>query len=139
MKKRIIVVLLILALAFPAGQSLAHQAEASPSLSVAEQEMQRLVLITVIRPSLVISGTNASYALTVTCISSVNSVSAELQIQQYKNGSWVNYGSSWNASSSSYMLNTNGKKTVESGYSYRLKVVITASNGTKTEKVTEYS
>ena len=142
MKKTIIALILILALVFPAGQSLARPdeaAEAAPEISVVEQEMQRYILITVIRPSLLVSGTNASYALTVTCISSVNSVRATLQIQQYKNGSWVDYSSSWTASSSSYLLNTSGTKTVVSGFSYRLKAVITASNGTTTETVTEYS
>lgn len=139
MIKTIIAFIIVLALLGYAGQTLAMQTESSPIATAEESPGQKLTLITTITPSLRVSGTTATYGLVVTCISSVNSIKVVLQLQQLRNGVWSDYGSSWNASSSTWYLSTDGTRSVASGYSYRLKVVITASNGTTTGYATEYS
>ena len=139
MKKSIIAVVLVITLFGHAGQALALHTEALPDDNDAISAEEKLTLITTITPSLRVSGTTATYGLVVTCISSVNSIKVVLQLQQLKNGVWSDYGSSWNASSATSYLSTDGTKTVASGFSYRLKVMITASNGTTTGYVTEYS
>jgi len=102
-------------------------------------QVTRLDLIVAITPYLSVSGTTASYSLYVIGIPSVNSINAKLQIQQLVSGKWHDYGSPWSVSSSTSYLSTSGTKNVVSGYSYRLKVVITASNGTETGEATVYS
>jgi hypothetical protein len=139
MRKSIIAVVLVIALFGHVGQALALQIEALPDENDVISAEQKLMLITTITPSLRVSGTTATYGLVVTCISSVNSIKVVLQLQQLKNGVWSDYGSSWNASSSTSYLSTDGTKTVVSGFAYRLKVTITASNGTTTGYATEYS
>ena len=138
-KRTIIALILIIALSATAGQALAAESGVRHLPSTADSGGQKLTLITGITPGLRVSGSTATYDLIVTCISSVNSITATLQLQQYKNGSWSNYGSPWNAYSSKSYLTTSGTKTVASGYTYRLKVDVTASNGSETGNATVYS
>ena len=139
MKKSLLAFVLILAMTGTAGQAFAADYEAASSTPSAGTEMQRLELITTIVPSLRVSGTTASYTLYITCIASVNSIKATMQIQQLSGGKWVDYGSPWTATATTSFLMTNGTRTIVSGYSYRLKVDITASNGTATGTATVYS
>ena len=139
MKKPIIAFILILALAASAGQALAFEDTSTPMSPVKDAGIQRFTLISTITPTLSTSGTTASYALTVVGISSVKSISVELQLQKLTNGVWKDYGSSWKANSSNSYLMTSGTKTVDSGYTYQLKATITASDGTTIEHVTSYS
>jgi len=140
MKKSIIFILaLVFTITAVPGQMLASESDSASSSQNAKTEQSRLQLITTIMPSLRVSGTTATYTLYVTCISSVNSITANMQIQQYSGGRWVNYGASWVETSSTSYLIASGTKTVASGHSYRLKVVITASNGSSSSTVTEYS
>jgi len=139
MKKSIIAIVLILALFSSAGQALAVESDV-PIVDVETETAEiMLTLISSVTPSLSVSGSTASYTLLVYCSASVNSIKAVLQLQQYRNGAWYNYGSSWNASSAKSSLVTNGTKTIASGYSYRLKVTVTASNGSSTGTATVYS
>ena len=138
MKKKIVAFILIIALSVSAGQALAAQIEPI-SQDISDTPVTRLVLINSASPGLSVSGTTATYSLFITCISGVNSIQATLQIQQYSNGTWVDFGKSWNASASTNYLSTSGSRTVVSGGTYRLKVAITASNGTTTGSATVYS
>jgi choline-glycine betaine transporter len=139
MKKSTIAIMLVIVLFGHTGQAFASQTETIPDDNDVVSAEQRLTLITTITPSLRVSGTTVTYGLVVTCISSVNSIKVVLHLQQLKNGVWSDYGSSWNASSSTSYLSTDGTKIVASGFSYRLKVTITASNGTETGYAVEYS
>ena len=136
MKKLIVVFALVLALSF-AGES----ALAIPVTSLAETVPieQRLTLISTIYPSLSVSGTTATYNLSVTCPSAVTSIKATLQLQVLSSGIWTNYGASWAASSQTSFLSTNGTKAVASGSTYRLMVTVTSSDGTTTGTATAYS
>lgn len=139
MKKAIIALILIVAMSATAGQAFALSAEAEPPV-LSGSPAPRLALIVSGTPSLSVYGTTASYTLNVTCISSVNSISVTLQLQkQNSSGTWSDYGTSWTASAATSYLSTSGTKAVASGSAYRLKVVITASNGTSTGSATEYS
>jgi len=141
MKKSIIAILLLLAFVTTSVHALASNDYTIPTTTTEADETTapKLTLITTITPTLRVSGTTASYSLYVTCISSVNSIKATLQIQQLNGGKWVDYGLPWYASATTSYLTTSGTKTVASGYTYRLKVDITASNGTATGMATEYS
>jgi hypothetical protein len=139
MKKAFIAVILIAAMSVTAGQAFAVTSDAGPSGTTGTVS-PRLVLISTVSPSLSVSGTVASYSLNVSCHPSVNSISATLQLQkQNSNGTWSDYNASWPASSSVSYLSTSGTKTVASGSTYRLKVMITASTGTTSGSTTEYS
>lgn len=139
MKKVIIATVLIIVLIGQPGQALAFNAGTPEIEKETENISPRLTLINSINPSMRVSGTTATYALIVTCATTVNNVKVVLQIQQMKNGSWVDYGKSWDASASTSYLYTNGTKTVASGFSYRLKVTVTATAGTSTGSATTYS
>jgi len=139
MRKIIITYILITAILFSAGQALAFQPDTLSLVPIEEGDDTRLTLIKTIAPSLSVTGTSAKYALSVTCVSSVNRISATLQIQQLSGNQWVNYSTPWYASSTSSLLATSGTKTVDKGKTYRLKVTITASNGTTSETVTANS
>jgi len=141
MKKIIIAFAIALLVVTVAGNAsvLASQPEKPQGLETSSSEVQRLTLITSVTPSLSVSGSSASYILGVVCIPSVNSISATLQIQQWNGSAWINYGSSWSVSSNKSYLDTYGTKAVASGYTYRLKADITASNGTTVGTTTSYS
>jgi len=143
MKRKTIALFLIIALLVPAGYALAAQAESIPQDALTASGYApidpHLVLINSVAPSIRVSGTAASYALSITCVSSVNSIRATLQIQRLANGVWTNYGQSWSATSTTSFLSTSGSRTVTSGGTYRLRVTVTASNGTTTGTTTAYS
>jgi len=139
MKKTILAFFLILVMTISTGQVFALQPDADSSEPADGAGNQRFTLINTIRPSLSVTGTSAKYALSVNCVSSVNKISVALQLQQLSGSQWVNYSTPWAASSTSSLLTTSGTKTVDKGKTYRLKVTITASNGTTSETVTEYS
>jgi len=139
MKRLIITFALILALALHSGQAFAFNQEASP-LEMEHGSEIELVLIQRITPTLSVSGTTASFGLSVTCISSVNNIQAIFQIQQWSGGKWSNFGSPWTATSSTWWLSTSSTRPVAGGmHSYRLMVTITASNGSASSTVTAYS
>jgi hypothetical protein len=139
MKKAIIALVLIAAMSATAGQAFTLPVAAKSSGSTGTAA-PRLVLISTITLSLPISGTSASYSLNVSCDPSVNSIGATLQLQkQSSNSTWSDYGTSWTASAATFYLSTSGTKAVASGYTYRLKVVVTASNGTSAGSATAYS
>lgn len=139
MKKTLITFALILVMSVTSFQAFATYQDEAPLLSVTETASSRLELFRDVSPYISVTGASATYSLSVVCVSSVNSINATLQIQQLVNGTWKDYSSSWSADSSTCYLTTSGTKSVTTGYSYRLKVVITASNGTDTGKVTAYS
>ena len=139
MKKSFVAIILILVVAVTSTQAFAAYQDEAPLQPAMDNATSRLVLIRDVAPYLSVSGASATYSLSVTCATSVNKLSAKLQIQQLVNGTWKDYGSSWSASSSTYRLSTSGSKAIATGYSYRLKVVITASNGTETGTLTAYS
>ena len=139
MKKTIVALILILVMAASAGHAFAYHDDTAKASQIVDIQPMRLTLISGIAPALRVSGATATYDLSVICISSVNSIYAVLQIQRLESGSWKDYGSSWSASSTKSYLSTDGTKSVVSGYSYRLKVTITASNGSETGSATEYS
>jgi len=140
MKKAIISIALIIAMSFSTGSALATSVDAETTSTQTDKiELLKLDLISNITPTLRVSGTSASYSINVTCISSVNSIKATLQIQQFSGGQWVNFGSSWSVSSSTFFLMDSGTRTVTSGGTYRLKADITASNGSSTASATVYS
>ena len=113
----------------------------SPNVAsaVSDNSMLRYQDLATILPALSVSGKTASYSLNVRGNTNVNRIDATLQVQQLNNGRYVNHGSSWKVSSISAKLNTNGTKAVTSGYSYRLKVVITAHTNSGSSMVTVYS
>jgi len=82
MKKTITAFILILAISVTTGQSFASGFNTTPIETEHESEIL-LTLISAIRPTLAISNSTASFELLVTCISSVNSIHATLQIQQW--------------------------------------------------------
>lgn len=135
MKKTITTFMLVLVLCISCNFAFAMGAEES-SIGVF-----RLDDISSISPSLSVSGTTATYQLTVRGSANVTKLSAVLQLQKKNSdGTFSNYGTSWTASSSSNYLYTYGTKTVESGGTYRLKVTVTpyTSAGAGTP-VTAYS
>ena len=97
--------------------------------------------ISKITPKLSVSGTTATYSLTIIGNNNVTSLKATLQIQKKNsNGTYSNSGTSWTANSSSNYLYTSGTKTVASGGTYRLKVTVTPYIGsTKGTTETAYS
>jgi hypothetical protein len=137
--KTIIALTLMITVFASGGQALVGNAE--PMNRIAPVEVTpMLTLLSTLYPTLSVSGTTASYALTVTSASSVTSITAVLQLQKKNSdGSWSDYGSSWTASSTSSVLYTSGTKTVASGYTYRLKATVTATDGTITGSATVYS
>ncbi|MCL2222577.1 MAG: hypothetical protein FWC20_10165 [Oscillospiraceae bacterium] len=140
MKKSIIVVALVVVAFFvQTGQALAVQPEEAPLIVEKVISAPRLTLIRTISPSISVSGTTATYGLSVTCDPTVKSVKAVFQLQQWRNGTWTNYGAAWETSASQFYLSASGTRSIVSGYSYRLKVSITASNGTTAGYATEYS
>lgn len=139
MKKLIIATVLIIVLIGNSGQTFAFSSGVIEEERKIEISTPDLMLISSINPSLRVSGTTATYALTVVCATTVNSTKAVLQIQQLSNGVWSDYGRSWDASSSSSYLHTSGTVSVASGFSYRLKVTITASTGSSSGSATAYS
>jgi hypothetical protein len=86
-----------------------------------------------------VSGTVASYELSVEGISSTTKVSTVLQLQRLTSGAWNDYGSPWTATANSRYLFTNGTRSVASGYTYRLKVVVTAYTPSGNNSATAYS
>jgi len=138
LKKAVIASILILSMTIFTGQTLAAQPDIL-SVPIVNEEDQRFTLIVSIRPSLSVSGKTASYSLSVNCVSSVNSISVVLQIQQLVSGKWVDYGTSWTVSAKSSYLFTNGTRTVVSGSSYRIKATVVAKSGNTSERTTVYS
>lgn len=79
-----------------------------------------------------VSGSTASYQVTVNTLSSVK-ITATCQLQQKNtSGTYVNYGSSWSSSKTGTSLYTSGTKSVASGKTYRLKVTVKAGSETTT-------
>jgi len=134
LKKIIVSIIFILALVFSSGQALAWNNDAPFEETERESEML-LNLFTSVTPALSVSNTTATFMLSVTCISSVNSINATLQIQQWNGSQWDNYGSPWKATSSTSLLNTSGTRTVAKGHTYRLKVTVSATSGITTGTV----
>lgn len=143
MRKKIIALIIVIILAFSGGPTLAAQIEPlqqyTTEVSSPALEEPNLVLISSIVPVLNVSGTTANYSLSVTCVTSVNSIRATLQIQRFLNGRWTNYEQSWVATSSTWFLSTSGSRTVTSGGTYRLRVTVRASNETMVGTATAYS
>ena len=137
-EKIITVFLLVFALIFSASPTLALNHDVAPVEIEHESEIN-LILITAVTPSLTVSNSTATFRLTVSCISSVNNIRATLQLQQWSNGRWNNFGSSWTATSSTSHLSTNGTRPVEAGRSYRLRVTVVASNNSSSGSATAYS
>ncbi len=137
MTKKIITALLLVAILVSTVSAIpAYAASAADAMPPAPRRFENIVYIA---PGLSVSGTTASYSLTVSGATNVTKISAILQIQKMNsNGTYSDYGSSWTASSTASYLRTTGEKTVASGGTYRLKAVVTAvSNITSTE--TSYS
>jgi hypothetical protein len=78
------------------------------------------------------SGTITGYQGTTT------KVSIALYLQQYKNGNWTNVRN-WSDSFNSYRGNLTGTASVSKGYPYRLKASYTASAGSASENIVDYS
>ena len=135
MQKKILIALLIVGLLSIGGQVFAAQ----PEEAITVPASTRYTVFIVLYPTLSVSGTTASYSLSITCAPEVTSIVATLQIQKLTNGVYSNYSSPWTASSSNNRLSTSGTKTVESGGTYRLKVTATAYYPGGSETVTVYS
>jgi len=138
MKKIIVIIVLIFALTINTGQVLALSGGEVPIEIEHDSELD-LALILTILPTLSVSGSTASYRLTVTCITSVNSIHATLQLQQWNNNRWNDFGSSWTDTASTWRLTSSGTRAVTAGRTYRLKVTIVASNNSTTASATAYS
>jgi len=134
MKKRFLSLLLAVIMMF----SVTVTAQAS-TLSTPESGIgARYVSLALAYPTLSISGSKATYSLLATGNSAVTKISATFQLQQRNsNGTYSDYGSSWTNTVNSFTMSTSGTKTVASGCTYRLKVVITSytSSGSSTETV----
>lgn len=139
--KKVLVVLASILILFSVGESaLAVPSESRTQVADTMETVTRLTLISTIIPTLSVSGTTATYGLTVKCASTVTSIKATLQLQiKNSNGTWSDYGSPWTASSQTSILLTSGTKTVGNGATYRLKVTVVASDGTTTGEATAYS
>lgn len=119
--------------------------QSSAFASTPVQEEQEAATISLLRyehlvkaiPRLTVSGTAASYSLSVTGSSAVTSISTSLQLQRYVGGAWSSYGQSWPASTSGNSLRTSGTKEVPAGASWLLMATITlyTTNGSSTEVV----
>lgn len=138
MKRKILALLLVAILIVPSAVALATPETSTKEEIIITPHFQDVSYIT---PSFSVSGTTATYSVTVKGYSNVTALTATMQIQkQGTSGFYTNYGSSWSASSSAsnptYLL-TSGTRTVESGGTYRLKVTVvaTTSSGTSTEVV----
>lgn len=81
------------------------------------------------------SSGKATVDTNVTGNSEVTSITATINLQQYKNGSWTTI-KTWNASSSSRMLRFTDTYSVSSGYDYRVSSTVTAYSGKNSETVT---
>ena len=138
MKKVVVVLALIFALAFAGGSALAAPLETQPSGIIGI--VPALDLVQSINPGLSVSGTTASYSVSVSGALTVTSINVTLQLQtKNSNGTWSNYGSSWTASAQTCYFSTNGTKTVAAGATYRLAVTVTTSDGKTTSTTTAYS
>ena len=137
MKKAIAALLSVLVLLAFSPTALATNYEQE---FVQETPISRYADISLISPTLTVSGGTASYSLYVSGKANVTSISATLQIQILNpSGSYANYGASWSASSQTGYLHTSGTKTVASGSTYRLKVTVTAYTSTGSSTETAYS
>jgi len=137
MKKRTISILLLMAIlltSIPVLASEPSRREDEPSSPVKYAD------ITKITPSLSVSGSTATYSLSVKCPTDVTKIGATLQLQKKNsNGTYSDFGTSWKAESKSYSLYTSGTKTVTSGGTYRLKVTVIASTSSGSSMATAYS
>jgi len=138
LKKIITAFILIFVMIISSGQVLAWNNDSELIETDYDSEIL-LSLISRVAPTLTVSNATATYSLSVTCISSVNNIHATLQIQQWNNGKWNDFGSSWTATSTTSQLNTSGTRPVAGGNTYRLKVTVFASNSSSTDSVTAYS
>lgn len=68
----------------------------------------------------------------------ITKVSANLTLQQYKRGKWLNYAE-WSASENSSSCIVSKSISVPKGYRYRTKAYCTACSSTTCEYVTRYS
>lgn len=84
------------------------------------------------------SSGKATVETDVTGNSSVTSIKATINLQQYKNGSWATI-KTWNESSSSRILSFSNTYSVSSGYEYRVSSTVTAYSGQNSETVTYIS
>lgn len=122
MKKRLLIALLIAAFLIPfsalaTGPELSEQEE--PIIVARYQDMDSA------RAKLTVSGKTASYSLKVVGSNAVTKIVATLQIQkQNTNGTYSDFGLSWDATANSSVLTTNGTKTVSSDGIYRLKATV---------------
>ena len=85
-----------------------------------------------------ISGTVASLGATVLCTFDVDSIDAELILQIYAESAWPTV-TSWTYTAKNHTLLMDRDFTLNSSGTYRAKCVITAHDGSKTEKITIYS
>jgi hypothetical protein len=136
MKKKFLATLLAILTVF----SFATTAQAS-TISAPEAEIgTQYVDLSRISATLSVSGSKATSILLVIGNSNVTKISATLQLQQRNsNGTYSDYGSSWTNTANGSSMHVSDTKTVASGGTYRLKVVITSytSSGSSTE--TAYS
>ena len=136
MKKRTISILLLMAILFTSVPAFAVETSRREGIEVPT----RYTNITSISPALSVSGSTATYSLTVKCPTDVTKIGATLQIQKKNsNGTYSDFGASWKAESKSYSLYTSGTKTVTSGGTYRLKVTVIASTSSGSSMATAYS
>ena len=137
MGKKIIALFLALILLTSATGAFAFNTQTARE----EISTSKYVDIAKITPGFSVSGTTATYKLTVVGNNNVTSLKATLQIQKKNsNGTYSNSGTAWTAESSSNYLYTSGTKTVTSGGTYRLKVTVTPYIGsTKGTIETAYS
>ena len=122
MGKKIVSLLLALILLASATGAFALNTQTSRE----EISVSKYADLSKITPGLSVSGSTATYSLTVRGANNVTSLKATLQIQKKNsNGTYSDSGTAWTASSSSNYLYTSGTKTVASGGTYRLKVTVT--------------
>jgi len=138
MKKITVVTVIIFALILSSGHALAFTSGGAPIETEQCSEIEMALILT-INPTLSVSGSTASFRLSVSCISSVNNIHTTLQLQQWNNGTWSNFGSPWTATASTWRLSTSGTRAVTAGRTYRLKVTIVASNSSTTASAIAYS
>lgn len=137
MRKRALSFILIVAFLIPVGTLAAGPEQSEMNPLVIRPMYEGIDFVT---SNLTVKGKTASYSLKVTGASNVTKIVATLQIQkQNSNGTYSNFGSSWNASSSSRTLNTSGDKTVDSGGTYRLKATIKLYTGSSYSTEVVYS
>lgn len=85
-----------------------------------------------------ISGKTANLSAGVTCNPDIESIDAELILQIYAESAWPTV-QSWSYTENQSILLMDRKFTLNASGKYRTKCIITAHQGSETEKITIYS